>query len=187
MSEGKARLFVALELPEAAREAIGVWQQGQLAALPELRPVRTDALHVTLCFLGWREPEEIQGIGTAAVAVAAAAPDVGLGAPVWLPRRRPRLLALEIEDAGAACADLQSAVVASLERGGFHERERRPFFPHVTVARVRGAPPRELHRCELSRPPPLRFSGAAITLYRSRPTAGSATYEPLARALLPAG
>ena len=187
MSNGKARLFVALDLSEAARAAIGDWQRDQLAGLGELRPVKADALHVTLCFLGWRGKQEIQAIGTAAGAVAAAAPELGLGAPVWLPRRRPRLLALEIDDAGGACANLQSAVATSLERDGLHERERRAFFPHVTVARVRGALSRGLHRRELSPPPPLRFSGAALTLYRSRPTAGGATYEPLARVELPVG
>ncbi len=187
MSDGKVRLFVALDLSESAREAIGAWQREQLAGLGELRPVRADTLHMTLCFLGWREAQEVQEIGTAAVAVAAAAPDVGLGGPVWLPRRRPRLLALQIDDAGGACATLRSAVVTSLERDGLHARERRPFFPHVTVARMRGAPPRDLHRRELSPPPPLRFFGTALTLYRTRPTAGGATYEPLARAELPAG
>jgi hypothetical protein len=51
----------------------------------------------------------------------------------------------------------------------------------VTVARVRGGTPRGLGREELPAPEPLPFSGAAVTLYRSRPTSGGATYEPLAR------
>jgi RNA 2',3'-cyclic 3'-phosphodiesterase len=187
VSDAKARLFVALDLPDPVREAIADWQAEALAALPELRAVKPEALHVTLCFLGWRDPGESEGIGEAAVAVAAAVPDLGLGAPAWLPRRRPRVLALEMDDAGGACASLQAAVSAALLHGAWLEPEERPFFPHVTVGRVRGGPRRDLHKRALHAPAPLRFSGAAVTLYRSRPTAAGATYEPLARAALPDG
>jgi 2'-5' RNA ligase len=178
---GRARLFVALDLPDDVRAAVAEWQGQELARTPHLRPVAREALHVTLCFLGWREVAEVEAIAEAATGVAAAVPGLGLGEPVWLPRRRPRLLALGIEDAGAACESLHSAVSDALAAGAFFEPERRPFFPHLTVARVRGAARRDLHRDRPAPPPPLRFEGAAVTLYRSRPTAAGATYEPLAR------
>jgi RNA 2',3'-cyclic 3'-phosphodiesterase len=180
----RARLFVALDLPDDVRSAIVGWQEAQLASFPSLRPVRPEALHVTLCFLGWREMDDIDPIASAATGAAAEASGLSLGAPVWLPRRRPRVLALEVGDPGGACATLQAAVASTLVEGAFFEQEKRPFFPHVTVARVRGGTPRALGREELDAPPALAFAGAAVTLYRSRPTAGGATYEALARAEL---
>ena len=177
----KARLFVALDLPDPVRSAVVAWQTSHVAPLPSLRLVRPEALHVTLCFLGWRTVDEIDPISAAAMSAAAEAHDLSLGEPAWLPRRRPRVLALEVGDPGGACATLQAALTDSLVEGAFYEREKRPFFPHVTVARVRGGTPRGLGREELPAPEPLPFSGAAVTLYRSRPTSGGATYEPLAR------
>jgi 2'-5' RNA ligase len=179
----KARLFVALDLPEEVRTAVVAWQTEHLSGLPSLRPVSPEALHVTLCFLGWHAIEEVEAIGGATdrASANAPAPDLTLASPVWLPRRRPRVLALEVDDAAGACLALQSAVSDALVEGAFYEREKRPFFPHVTVGRVRGGTPRALGREELPPPPPLRFSGAAVTLYRSRPTSRGATYEALLR------
>ncbi len=184
-SGAKARLFVALDIPEGVREALAAWQRRELAALPELRPVAPEALHVTLCFLGWRDLAEAGRIGELAVGAAEAVQNLALGEPTWLPRRVPRVLAIEVEDAGGRCANLQSAVSDALVAGGFYERETRPFLPHVTVGRVRGRrSPRGVRHRPPGPPPPLAFEGAAVTLYRSRPAAGGSTYEPLARAVL---
>jgi 2'-5' RNA ligase len=182
----KARLFVALDLPEEVRSAVVGWQDENLAAMPSLRVVSPESLHVTLCFLGWHAIEAVEAIGAATMRGSATAPDLVMGAPVWLPRRRPRVIALEVDDAAGACVSLQSAVSDSLVEGAFYEREKRPFFPHVTVGRVRGGTPRALGREDLPAPPALRFSGAAVTLYRSRPTSRGATYEALLRHSLPA-
>lgn len=181
----KARLFVALDLPDHVRAAVVGWQADELGGMTALRLVRPEALHVTLCFLGWRAVEEAEAIGEATLAAATAAvPDLSLGEAVWLPRRRPRVLALEVGDPSGACTSLQSTLAGALIEGAFYERESRPFFPHVTVARVRGGTPHGPGRENLAPPPALTFSGAAVTLYRSRPTSGGATYEPLARAPL---
>lgn len=184
-ADGKARLFVALDLPDDIRAALAAWQQRELSAISELRAVAPEALHVTLCFLGWRELDEVERIGERAVGAAGPVQGIALGEATWLPRRAPRVLAVEIKDADAACAALQCTVADALVAGGFYEREARPFFPHVTVGRVRGGrAARGLGQRMPAPPPPLRFEGAAVTLYRSRPAARGATYEALARALL---
>jgi 2'-5' RNA ligase len=88
---------------------------------------------------------------------------------------------------------VQAAVSLALSDGGFHEPERRPFWPHVTFARVaRGAggtgsgarvpvPPVELP------PPPEPFSASAVTLYRSHLSPRGSSYEALARVRLRRG
>ena len=70
-----------------------------------------------------------------------------------MPPRRPRLFALDLADEGGRAAALQAAVAGALERAGVYEPERRPFWPHVTLARVKrgerraaGAAPRPIRR-----------------------------------------
>lgn len=185
----RTRLFVALDLPEDAREALAAW--GREVAAPDgaerrLRLIPPNALHVTLCFLGWRDDgqaEEIAALALGAVSEGAPAPPLALGAAAWLPRRRPRVLAVDLADEGGALTDLQARVSDALVARAAFEPEKWPFRPHVTVARVpRGV--RAGGREEPARPPPLRFPGAAVTLYRSRLSRSGAHYEPLARAEL---
>ena len=53
----RARLFVALDLPDAVRDGLADWQRRALSD-PALRPMRPEALHVTLCFLAYH-PEKL--------------------------------------------------------------------------------------------------------------------------------
>jgi 2'-5' RNA ligase len=53
----RARLFVALDLPDPVRAGLELWQARELED-EALRPVRPDALHVTLCFLSYH-PERL--------------------------------------------------------------------------------------------------------------------------------
>jgi 2'-5' RNA ligase len=184
----RARLFVALDLPEPVRESLAAWGRGIAGdgAGRRLRLVSADALHVTLCFLGWRDEgqaEEIAALALGAVPEGAAAPPLALGAAAWLPPRRPRVLAVDLADESGALGDLQARVSDALVAGAAFEPEKRPFRPHVTVARVpRGV--RAGGREEPAAPAPLRFPGAALTLYRSRLSRAGAHYEPMARAEL---
>jgi RNA 2',3'-cyclic 3'-phosphodiesterase len=181
----RARLFVALELPTAAREALVGWQSRVLAGRSEeLRALAPEALHVTLAFLGSRPEDEIPAIGTtvdSAVDGLPAAELTPLGC-VAVPRRRPRLFAIDLSDSDGRAGAVQAAVSDALAGGGFYEPERRPFWPHVTVARVRrGA--REV--APLSAPPPASpFEAAEVVLYRSHLSPRGARYEALERAEL---
>ena len=180
----KARLFVALDLPSRARAALARWARRELEAIDGLRLVPAAALHVTLCFLGWREEA---ALGTLSELVSSCAPSpsprLGLGAPVWLPPRRPRVLAVDLDDREGTVATLQAHVSAALAAGAGYEPERRPFRPHVTVARVtRGA---RVGAVRAPSPPAqLAFAGEAVTLYRSRLGSGGARYEPVVRVAL---
>jgi 2'-5' RNA ligase len=175
----RVRLFVALELPESARDAIVRWCDRLPGGGNRLRLIGRAHLHATLCFLGWRSSDEIDAIG-AACAVVAARPAslLRLGEGIWLPPRRPRVLAISLHDDSGSLAALQAALSETLAAGGWYESEKRPYLGHVTVARARRgfrAP-----EAELPTPPALGFRASRVTLYRSRLVRSGARYEPLA-------
>jgi 2'-5' RNA ligase len=175
-----ARLFAALDLPAAVREALGAFGHAAAADDFALRAVGHDALHVTLAFLGHRPLDDIEPARDAVRAVAAPVPELALGDALWLAPRRPHVLTVEVEDPTGALGRLQAAVSGALAEAVGFEPERRRFRPHVTVARVRrGTAPR---RGGLPDAPRATFAGEALTLYRSwLGGRGPARYEPLER------
>lgn len=180
----RARLFVALELPEAAREALERWRATALRDIDGLRSVPPAALHATLCFLGWRVVDEIEPI---AVACAAALgqdgpPALAFDDPVWLPARRPHVLAIGLDDPSGTLARIQATLSGALSAGGWYSPEKRSFLAHVTVARVSRRA--RIRGVELAPVQAERFDGAAVTLYRSRLERTGARYEALRRIAL---
>src|SRR2546423_681685 len=127
-----------LALPEAAGPGWGGWRSDVLRSMTELRAIPPDHLHVTLCFLGWEDAGGVEAIAGAGRAVTASErPELTLGEAVWLPPRRPRVLAVQLHDAHGRLAALQSELSQRLEAGGWYVPERRPYMAHVTVVRVR--------------------------------------------------
>ena len=175
---------MALDLPAVARDELSRWAGELLGARPELRAVAPASLHVTLAFLGWQDEEALPEIASAALTPASvvAAPRLSFGPVRAVPPRRPRLFALDLGDAGGRAAELQRRVSDELEAGGWYIPERRPFWPHVTLARVRRG---ERRVAPLAGPPPaLSFEARELTLYRSILRREGALYEPLGRAEL---
>jgi len=188
----RARLFVALDLPERLRAEIDAWGRSELAD-PALRPVRRESLHITLAFLGWVAEREIPRLSELVAASAAAAPPVALGDPVARPERgRPRLFALPAESPGAI--SLQTGLAERLVAARLYEPEKRPFWPHVTVARVRREQRGSKRPAPVSKLPGALpkgllqpFDGVRLTLYRSELQPRGAQYTPLAQVELPVG
>jgi 2'-5' RNA ligase len=175
----RVRLFIALDLPQSARDALRRWRTRALQGVSGVRPVAEDALHATLCFLGWRTVAEIQPIRDAcAVLTAEAAPELALGESLWLPQQRPRVLAVELQNGEGRLARAQAALSTVLAAGGWYEPEQRPYLAHVTVARV-GRGVRVSRQASLPPAPPISFRGSSVTLYRSRLLRSGARYEPL--------
>jgi RNA 2',3'-cyclic 3'-phosphodiesterase len=176
------RLFVALDLPPAAREALLAFQAA--AADPEVwRAVAPEALHLTLAFLGSRPSGDVEAAGAVVEAQeGAGAPPLGLAGALLLPPRRPRVLCAAVEDPEGTLAALQARLARGLEAAGVFTPEARPFRAHATVARLRprARAPREV----AAAPPALAFRGEAVTLYASRLHPAGARYEALARARL---
>jgi 2'-5' RNA ligase len=207
MSGGQnARLFVAIDPPAPVREALAAWVRaaasalrpasagvaGERSEIGQLRLLDPDSLHLTLCFLGSRPVAEIDLLADALDQLPEhESPELCTGAPVWLPPRRPRALAVEVHDAGdadGALAGLQHAVAGAVSRAIDWRPERRRFRGHVTVARTRSGS-RAARRSPLSDtrlpPTPQRsFTPARVVLYRSWLAPTGATYEPVASSAL---
>lgn len=118
------------------------------------------------------------------------APLLAARAVVGVPRRCPRLLALDLGDPEARAAAVQEAVVGALAAAGMHAPEERPFWPHLTLARVGGARASSRGRgVEVpSHPdPPARgLVFDTVALYRSHLSPAGARYEALERRALDA-
>lgn len=100
-----------------------------------------------------------------------------------VPRRRPRLFALDLADESGRTAAVQASVAEALAGARLFEPEARPFWPHLTLARVkRGA---RVGALAVEEPPPATpFEARELTLYRSTLRPQGALYEPLARTRL---
>ncbi|MDX6668280.1 MAG: 2,3-cyclic 3-phosphodiesterase [Solirubrobacteraceae bacterium] len=177
-----ARLFAALELPRDIVTGLAEWAAAEVGDRSELRLLAPESLHVTLCFLGWRDEAEMGDIGEAVATRAAPVPSLTFHVPIWLPPRRPRVLAVDLVDGAGALAALQRSVSDALVEAAGYEPEQRDYRPHVTVARVRGSA--RVRAQELAPPPAREFTGAALTLFRSRLARAGASYEPLVRSEL---
>jgi RNA 2',3'-cyclic 3'-phosphodiesterase len=181
----RARLFVALDLPDEVREGLVEWQE--TFDDPSLRVVRPESLHMTLVFLGYQAEKDIERIADAALGVDAPAPEIQLAPdPIGVPRgKRPRLFAVDAQSEGAI--ELQRRVEERLVKGRFYEPEKRPFWPHLTVARVRPEKRGPRKPTLVDNPPgalPERlfrpFTALRLTLYRSHLRPQGAEYIPLA-------
>jgi 2'-5' RNA ligase len=138
-------------------------------------PGRPDR-HMTVVFLGSLSDAEVARVRGVVEAVVGGAGPAGPLEPrrlLELPRRHPRVLAVEYADPSGRCTALQAAVADALVEAGLHEPERRRWLPHVSVARLRDDPPR----------PPLEglgFTPERLVLYESHLGGGRpARYEAL--------
>jgi RNA 2',3'-cyclic 3'-phosphodiesterase len=172
------RLFVALELPAAARAALAAWADAVAPAA--MRRAPAENLHVTLAFLGARAPADAEAVGALLAGLARPLGPLAVEGPLWLPPRRPGVLAVAL-GAGPALAELHAELVTALAGAIGFEPERRALRPHVTVARARREA--RLRAVELDPPPALRFEAEALVLHRSHTGTGGARYEALARAV----
>jgi 2'-5' RNA ligase len=181
------RLFVALDLPSEVRGHLLAWGARALTDIPGVRLQRPEAMHVTLCFLGGRPAAEAEAIADAVRRAVGRRSEVRLmpGAPVWLPRRRPRVAAVELIDDTGELTALQASLATALARGGWYEPERRRFLAHVTVARIGRKAPRQ--PSELPAPPAEPVIALSVSLYRSHTGPSGARYEPLATVRLVPG
>jgi 2'-5' RNA ligase len=187
----RVRMFIAVDLPEMVRKDIVDWGEGALAD-PALKRVAADSLHITLAFLGDRPLDDVERVERALEEVADVPLMLELGGPVGRPGRgRPRVIALPVSfPRPIEARQAELAEILSFER--LYEPEKRPFWPHVTVARVRAEGRGSRRPVPVGVPsgpsPTARvgfFHGVRISLYRSELQPSGARYVPLAQVQLP--
>ncbi|MGH2905260.1 MAG: RNA 2',3'-cyclic phosphodiesterase [Solirubrobacterales bacterium] len=187
----RLRLFIALEPPEDARALLAGWQRELVAAgSGELRAAAPESLHVTFAFIGYRPERDVERLSGALQSVPPRPVAMDFERTlVAKPVRRPRLYAVPLV-AGSAFLALRNELVASLTRDSGFEDERREFWPHITLCRVKSSA--KGHEA-LTDPPrgPDQLAGAthpavALTLFSSDLQPSGAVYTPLATVALPA-
>lgn len=185
----RLRLFYALDLPDDVRDEIAAWSARELRD-DALRPVPAESLHLTLCFLGSTPREQLADAERQLQRLRPRRVPLALRCEVVAkPPRRPGLFALEAESQEAV--ELQGKLASALAAAGLYEPERRPFWPHVTVARVRAERGGKRLRRVVRRPGPLpedlvrTFASVRVALYRSNLRPEGARYARLANLDLP--
>ncbi len=139
------RAFISADLPPIP--ALDALVRGLHEASRDLKVVHADHLHLTLKFLGDTEeglvPEIVGAMREASAGIRAFTVRVrGTGAFPNL--ARPSVLWVGLQG-GEPLARMARALDESVAALGY-ERERRPWSPHVTLARVRGS--RDLDRAK---------------------------------------
>jgi 2'-5' RNA ligase len=191
------RIFVALDIPEEVRAALG-------ALIARLRPIsraarwaRIEGVHLTLKFIGEVQPEKVEAIQASLAQIRF--PDSTGAGSTWSPpkciemkfrnvgffpnERRPSVFWAGVE-AGAELGALAAAVETSLAPLGI-AKEHRAFSPHLTLARFKSIDGSALNRLHeaISTAGPLEF-GAGIAkefhLVQSILKPGGAEYTRLA-------
>jgi RNA 2',3'-cyclic 3'-phosphodiesterase len=176
-----ARLFVAVDPPRDACAALSAWaRELPLARAPSIRVLEPGSLHLTLCFLGARPVAEIDPIAGAVERCAGPLGELRVGAPLLLPPRRPRALALEVHDDDGSLQRLHARLLAELSAVSGWQPEHRRLRPHITVARMRGGRRAGVPAALTAPTPPLAFTARSLVLYRSWLERAGARYEALA-------
>ena len=139
------RTFIALEMNAALQQFLAEIIHQLSQALPEVRWVDPQGIHLTLAFLGELDDEHL---GEAFHAVEEAAQKAtpfeyrikGLG--TFGSQQQPRVIWIGVEDLpsgkiqGSPLHYAHRLLSKALELRGF-ELEKRPFSPHLTLARIK--------------------------------------------------
>ena len=174
-------MFLALEPREEDRAALAEWRDALVQGRGDLRPSAAETLHLTLVFLGYQAEKDVSAIAHAALGAVRELPAAELrpSTVTPLPRRAPRLFALDLEDEGGRAAAIQSAASEALAEGRWYRPERRDWWPHMTLARVKRG--RRAEPLEPAGPLPGALIAPLVTLYRSTLRPQGALYTPLER------
>jgi RNA 2',3'-cyclic 3'-phosphodiesterase len=192
LANNTMRLFVGVELDEALHAACAAAARELQERLRHARVnlaarwVPEHNLHTTLWFLG------NVGEAQAAAIVEALRSDwdiasfsIGVsGAGCFPPSGPPRIVWLGVSGGAECLTELHRELADRLLPLGF-EPERRPYHPHVTIARVKDADRTISHKVrailEAADPRPGSGDVRSVTLFQSHVSSAGARYVPLLR------
>jgi len=170
------RLFIAIELPDHYKKALGELR----TAIPGARWVAAEQIHLTLAFLGEVDEDTAGRLIAGLARIQTNAFELGLTGTGCFPnRQRPRVVWVGVK-AETRLLELAAAVHDTVLACGIAQEER-PFSPHLTLARLKFPASRELgafldQQQELNFKP---FSVKEFTLFQSRLTQQGALHIPL--------
>jgi 2'-5' RNA ligase len=171
----RLRLFVACDLPGEVERAVAAWQRDELAVHDDLRV--SAALHLTLAFLGSVQAARLPDLERVLGGITWRRAECRLTQPLFLPAQgKRRVVTLELDDPAGELRRLQADVSAGLAAEGLYEPEKRPWLPHVTVARFR----RPGHPFSLQNVNIGPFGVVRMVLYSSHLERAGAAHSPLA-------
>jgi RNA 2',3'-cyclic 3'-phosphodiesterase len=175
---GTERVFLALELDAAGRAELIAWQQAHLRQ-KRMRLVPPAQLHLTLWFFGELGAPAIEALLPALEAVPKppALPTRIMGFGGFPSARHATILVAKVLDSEGEVNRLHGACSATIVGLG-HAAERRPFVPHITVARLAKADDVAPYLRDPSSLAPFRLD--RLTLMRSTLTERGAQYSPIA-------
>jgi RNA 2',3'-cyclic 3'-phosphodiesterase len=161
------------------------WREQALTGRRDLRPVAVEALHVTLVFLGYLPEKEIPRVAATAFdgLDEIRAPRLAVREVRPVPPRNPRLFALDLADEEDRATAVHQAASDALAGARLYRPEKRPFWPHITFARVKRGE-RRASPVASEGLPTAAFIATDVTLYRSHLSPRGARYEALERVRL---
>ncbi|MDO9509348.1 MAG: RNA 2',3'-cyclic phosphodiesterase [Thermovirgaceae bacterium] len=140
MSEDLVRCFVCVKVGEPVKKRLGSWIADLVLLAPEIRWVKDDAFHITLKFCGdipYTQLYKLESALEHGFTLKKLRPFVlelsGIGAFPGI--RQPKVLWAGIGGEDDQIHRIASVVERAAMAAGL-EPERRPFHPHVTVARI---------------------------------------------------
>ena len=133
------RTFVAIELPEHIREAVGRLSARLRRSGARVSWVRPDRMHLTLRFLGDVTEEQSDSVGEHLAGACQGSEPFVLsvsGAGAFPNVRKPNVVWAGVRPLEGALARLQAAAEEAARQAGLAP-EAKPFHPHLTLARIR--------------------------------------------------
>ncbi|HEX6981836.1 MAG TPA: RNA 2',3'-cyclic phosphodiesterase [Balneolaceae bacterium] len=128
------RCFVAVPFLETVKQQLGVLQE----PVKGLRWQKINQLHITLKFLGDVSEDKVKALQTEFSKIKMPAFSLSLQGLGYFPKgKRPRVLWAGVEE-NQSLRKLRDKVEGICVSAGF-KAGARPFMPHITLARVKGA------------------------------------------------
>jgi RNA 2',3'-cyclic 3'-phosphodiesterase len=135
----RMRLFIAIDLGQKVRTTVSKEVVRLQSLAPKAKWASVEGMHVTLVFLGYVDDERVAEVQAIVREVAARHPPLrlavesigGFGSSV-----RPRVLWLGLTGGVEPLAAIKEDLEKRLVPLGY-EPEKRPFKPHLTLARAR--------------------------------------------------
>ena len=128
------RLFIAIEIPADIKERMLALK----TQIPTARWLKSQQMHLTIRFIGEVSAQQTDEIISVLRDIASPGFDLSLNGAGRFPpqkKRGARILWLGV-DADQQLADLHRKIESALEEIGFPP-ERKPFKPHITLARLK--------------------------------------------------